>query len=86
MVVPAAAVRWQEPFVIMRGRVPQQRSVRTFTAELRVSGHQYDHEKASAERQGHAASAKKPTSLDMCRQEETVMPAPHAPSCRLRVV
>ena len=60
--------------------------MRTFTAEFWVLGHQYDHEKASAERQGHAVSVKQPISLDVRRQEETVVPAPHAPSCRLRVV
>ena len=30
--------------------------------------------------------AKQPISLDVRGQEKTVMPAPHAPSCRVRVV
>ena len=67
-------------------RPARQRCKRTFTAEFWVSGHQYDHQKAPKKREGHAVDAKQPISLDVRRQEKTVMPTPHTPGCRVRVV
>ena len=67
-------------------RPARQRSVRTFTAEFWVSGHQYDRNMAPAEREGIAAGVNQSISLDVRGQEKTVKPAPHAPGCRVRVV
>ena len=67
-------------------RPARQRSVRTFTAEFWVSGHQYDRNMAPAEREGIAVGVNQSISLDVRGQEKTVRPAPHAPGCRVRVV
>ena len=67
-------------------RPARQRSVRTFTAEFWVSGHQYDRNMAPAEREGIAVGVNQSISLDVRGQEKTVKPAPHAPGCRVFVV
>ena len=69
-----------------RQRPARQRSVRTFTAEFWVSGHQYDRNMAPAEREGNAVGVNQSISLDVRGQEKTVKPAPHAPGCRVFVV
>ena len=90
-------MRRQEPFYFVGNRKQlaiasgclrpaRQRSVRTFTAEFWVSGHQHDRNMAPAEREGHAVGVKQSISLDVRGQEKTVKPAPHAPGCRVRVV